>query len=183
MHKSDEIASLASTVFQQLSMLGIISNISAIAIIDAKKESAELWMTDFDGNVIPKVGVLNSFRGNKIWEQVFLRWKQKESYSKVTLTGKKLNDFDKWTLRHTTIPLELAYQQSNKQRVKEQTFFNANFLHGYLAVVTPKPLSQQEENIILRFTKSFEQAFIRFLDLQKAEAKEFVPERWLCNHP
>jgi len=50
-----------------------------------------------------------------------------------------------------------------------QKWHAAYFSHGYLFMITLKPY--EEEKILVRFAKVFEQAYTRFLDLQKAEAQ------------
>ena len=48
-------------------------------------------------------------------------------------------------------------------------FYCFNFSHGYLHIVGGSLLEKEEENLLARFTKVFEQTYTRFLDLQKAE--------------
>ena len=50
-----------------------------------------------------------------------------------------------------------------------QKWHAAYFSHGYLFMITLEPY--EEEKILVRFAKVFEQAYTRFLDLQKAEAQ------------
>ncbi|HEY0750246.1 MAG TPA: hypothetical protein VGD26_03775, partial [Chitinophagaceae bacterium] len=47
--------------------------------------------------------------------------------------------------------------------------YGASFSHGYLLVSSRQPF--EEESIFPRFAKVFDQAYVRFLDLQKAEAQ------------
>ncbi len=48
-------------------------------------------------------------------------------------------------------------------------FYCFNFSHGYLHLVGDSQLTKEEESLLVRFTKVFEQTYARFLDLQKAE--------------
>src|SRR5262249_16794097 len=50
-----------------------------------------------------------------------------------------------------------------------QKWHAAYFKQGYLFMITLEPYD--EERIMIRFAKVFEQAYTRFLDLQKAEAQ------------
>ena len=50
-----------------------------------------------------------------------------------------------------------------------QKWHAAYFSHGYLFMITLEPY--EEEKILVRFAKVFEQAYTRFLDLQTAEAQ------------
>src|SRR5690606_23895462 len=45
------------------------------------------------------------------------------------------------------------------------------FKEGYILIVGGTKLSAEQTDIMLRFTKVFQQAYTRFLDLQKAEAQ------------
>ncbi|WP_248912355.1 sensor histidine kinase [Gelidibacter algens] len=53
-------------------------------------------------------------------------------------------------------------------QLKLHTF---NFKQGYLLIVGGEKLSTEQINVMLRFTKVFQQTYTRFLDLQKAEAQ------------
>ena len=46
-----------------------------------------------------------------------------------------------------------------------------NFSKGYLFNIGGERLSKTQEELVLRFTRVFEQTYTRFLDLQKAEAQ------------
>ncbi|MGH2565246.1 MAG: hypothetical protein ACRDE5_12075, partial [Ginsengibacter sp.] len=50
-------------------------------------------------------------------------------------------------------------------------FYNCNFTYGYLSLVTGVMLTPEEELLLARFTRVFEQTYSRFLDLQKAETQ------------
>ena len=50
-------------------------------------------------------------------------------------------------------------------------FYCSNFPQGYLHILTDTLLSAEEESLLVRFTRVFEQTYTRFLDLKKAEAQ------------
>ena len=50
-------------------------------------------------------------------------------------------------------------------------FYCFNFSHGYLHLVAGSQLTEEEESLLARFTRVFEQTYARFLDLEKAEAQ------------
>jgi hypothetical protein len=171
MHSSEEVADAASVVFQQLNELGVSPFVCAFVLIDAETASAEIWMTDADGAVIPHFGIIPSFSGESYFESVYTGWKLKESFRCFTLEGEALKVHDQWVKENTTIPLGEAYEQSGKEQMERLTFLTAFFSHGYMLVTSPEPFSSEEETLFQRFARAFEQTYTRFLDLQKAEAQ------------
>ena len=76
MHKSNEIADAAAEIYTQLSGLGIRPYVCAFIIIDEKTEVGDLWMTDFDGRVLPHFGQIRSFKGDPYFENILKNWKK-----------------------------------------------------------------------------------------------------------
>ena len=74
--------------------------------------------------------------------------------------------------------LEYAITTFNSKEAEEMVltqfpdptvFYCFNFSHGYLHIVAGSKLTTEEEALMARFTRVFEQTYARFLDLKKAE--------------
>ena len=59
-----------------------------------------------------------------------------------------------------------------EEQPKEHRYINSVFFsHGFIGVTTNEPLAEGTVALIGRFAKVFQQTYVRFLDLQKAESQ------------
>ncbi len=174
MHKSDELNGVVTILFEKLKELQISVTAVGIAIYieDSKDMNAYVCGENADGLVI------NNYRlpyfHHKISED-FNNTREKQldffigNYSK-----EEKNSFYKYVFEHTaelrnlpddikTLIFESPTYTINMLAVKN-ALFNINDFEG-------KALSENEVDIIKRFARVFDQAYTRFLDLQKAEAQ------------
>ena len=170
MHKSDELRTVVRTMYEQLQQLDFNTQACNIIIADKKTGDREFWVSGFAQDLYPesyKVPYINHPYVNKQLDA----WKQGEQYYIIEYRGQMKKDFDKIFFTKTDfkkIPFDAKKRMMEAPSV---TFSTAIFSHGCIQALGHNPLSLENAEILKRFAKVFEQTYIRFLDLQKAEAQ------------
>jgi len=175
MHKSDELKEVVAVVLEKLQELNIAME-SRVAVIVVFKEGS----TDFNQWVASPTDIANTYISTPYFEHIILSdfWKAKESgldfYSKSYSKDEK-NKYFKYFFENSFFENFEGIEDQKKWALEKEFYtyspaFEKNSSLG-IADFSGEPLSENEIAIIKRFAKVFEQAYIRFLDLQKAEAQ------------
>jgi hypothetical protein len=168
MQRSNEILEVAGLLHKELLYLGI-RQFAACGYIEVEEENnrQRSWLTNPDGNSVDAFYL--PLTGERIFDERYNAWKRKETLFCQVVYAEDLK-------KH----LDHAYTGFGSKESEEigrnhfpdpTIFYNCNFSHGYLSLVTGTLLSKEEESLMVRFTRVFEQSYSRFLDLQKAEAQ------------
>ncbi|MGB5378186.1 nuclear transport factor 2 family protein, partial [Muriicola sp.] len=163
MHKSEELGEVAAVLFEQISTLTYAPERFNIAIGNKEEESFDIWVTDQKGHEVSKRFM---FQVNKspVVREVFKAW-EKEPYIVQDLHGKKLQEWVRYMQEEIGLPFD-------KARLSEHRYINSVFFsHGCIGITTNEPPEAEILELIGRFAKVFQQTYVRFLDLQKAEAQ------------
>ncbi len=170
MHNSDELREAGALLFNEITKLGIESLTSGYVIMDEDEKIGWNYMPDpSTGQIIPTaVGVFHDMTDNM--RAVTKNWKKQNPVFVIDMDEKQ-------TIAHQTFIAEesLNFPISAEKliavspaQLKLHTF---NFKQGYLLIVGGRLLTDDQIEIMLRFTKVFQQTYTRFLDLEKAEAQ------------
>ena len=170
MHKSEELQKVVSVLFEQLQSLDFA--LDGAAFIATKVENfrgLDFWMED-------KVTQPSRFRlpyyDAPSINDFFDAWEKRKDFS-AKIFGKEKNIWFKYAFKNTDLKI---VPEDRKQWVLAQSHLTQaiaiqkNSLIG-IHVHHEKILTVNEIDILKRFSKVFEQSFVRFLDLQKAEAQ------------
>ena len=164
MHKSDELAEVATVLFEQMSLLDNTPERFNIRIANEAEGVFEFWATDQEGHLVNKF-FRAAFDKSPVVLQMYTSWKAKEKILIQDLHGDQLSEWVHYIKDVLGVPF-------NIKRLKEHRFLSSVFFsHGMIGITTndtPNPATLQ---LIERFAKVFEQTYTRFLDLQKAEAQ------------
>jgi signal transduction histidine kinase len=178
MHKTDELIEAAELVYKEISTLGITSMNVSYSFPDKNEKYASYYSVNpVDGKTVPFAFIFPHTE-TKVMRSIMSSWKKQESFNVIELD-------EKATLKHQTWAGEHIQTQINKNNInipfsleaflaispKTAVIYTFNFSKGYLFVIGEELLTKMQEELLMRFTKVFEQAYIRFLDLQKAEAQ------------
>jgi signal transduction histidine kinase len=169
MHSSTEFAEVAALLFEQVKHLGIETYASGFNIWDNEHKNLVSWMSNPAGGLNPPFEMpIHSYDQH---ERIYQSWKNHESFKEDDLIGDALIKHYQF-LRSFPL-LDAAFSRSEQAGIKtpdRQVHNNAYFSNGYLLFITLQPCPEAHD-IFKRFAKVFEQTYIRFLDLQKAEAQ------------
>jgi signal transduction histidine kinase len=174
MHKSEELAEAASVVFEQLTELGVQHLASGFIIIDKEKPFGQMWLS-YQGDMFPKPLPID-FNASPILSRVYKSWKEGNSFYLNLISGEQFVQHMQFLKKIFGERVEQFITATNKlytdagkeipdQMVMQHTFFS----NGSLILNNITPI--EEQDILNRFAKVFDQTYTRFLDLKKAEAQ------------
>jgi signal transduction histidine kinase len=170
MKASEDLSKVASAMFGQMKQLGGDLFAFGIVLCEKDKDTVEQWHNLGNEGMISPFSVpvdldyIHSYR--------YDQWK----------SGKKLFSIEipeDYITEHFKLMFELPSVKAAMDEVAAQGIqveipgweidYGASFKHGYLLVSSLKPF--EEDHIFPRFANVFDQAYTRYLDLQKAEAQ------------
>jgi hypothetical protein len=154
-------------LFQQLKSLGGALWGTGFSFCKNNSNVDEFWFANENG-IMPHLKIPNNV--DLTHKQMYKGWKNNLESLSIEKGGKELADHYKYML---TVPdVQPIFQGMLDQGIafpKWQNWHAAYFKYGYMLVITTE--TYENEKIFKRFVKVFEQAYTRFLDLQKAEAQ------------
>lgn len=170
MQKSDELLEVGALLYQGLFKLGIQNLTCGYVLMDQEKKIGwNYGVNPGDGTIKPQpTGIPQS--GTKILQLLTESWEKQEPFLLFKLDPQE-------TINHQTYIAENCINfpfsaekllSISPERLVIHTF---NFKQGYLLIVGGIVLTTQQQEMVIRFAKVFEQTYTRFLDLQKAEAQ------------
>ncbi|MDN3657275.1 ATP-binding protein [Ferruginibacter paludis] len=167
MHQSAELTDVANVLFQQLRNLGGNLWGCGFVLCMPGSDDDEVWFANENG-VLPPIAIPHT--KDPTHKKMYEGWKNKMDLCKNTLEGKALNDHYDYML---SVPSVKTFFEnilaSGLSFPTRQTWHAAYFKYGYVLTITLEAYT--DEQVFIRFAKVFEQAYTRFLDLQKAEAQ------------
>ncbi|MBT8323109.1 MAG: nuclear transport factor 2 family protein, partial [Eudoraea sp.] len=170
MNSSKDLSNVASALFEQMRLLGGDLFAFGIVLCDKHKNKVEQWHSLGDGGMLSPFTVPVDL--DYIHQYRYDQWKAGEKLFSIEIP-------EDYITQHFELMFELPSVKAAMDQVeaggaevtipKWEIDYGASFSHGYLLVSSLKPF--KEDQIFPRFAKVFEQAYTRFLDLQKAEAQ------------
>jgi signal transduction histidine kinase/tetratricopeptide (TPR) repeat protein len=171
MHHSNELTETASVLFQQLKDIGLSFWASGFCIYRTDDRSLlESWMNNGStGGFLPPM--LIPFEEDTGHRNIYEASLRGELTYVQKIEGDELANHYNWMM---SIPSAKAiFEQLDKSGIASpmvQWKYAALFKQGYLLIISAQPQTVAV-GVIKRFAVVFEQAYTRFLDLQKAEAQ------------
>ncbi|MBS4035185.1 MAG: SpoIIE family protein phosphatase [Ignavibacterium sp.] len=170
MQSSEDLSNVASVMFDQMKNLGGELFAFGIVLCDKHKVMVEQWHNLGNEGMISPFSVPVDL--DYIHRYRYDKWKAGEELFSIEIP-------EDYIARHFELMFELPSVKAAMDEVVAQGIeveipdweidYGASFKHGYLLVSSRKPF--KENHIFPRFAKVFDQAYTRFLDLQKAEAQ------------
>jgi signal transduction histidine kinase len=173
MHKSEEIKEVVVTVMEKMNELNIEMNggVSLVTFIEGSQDLLHWYVNPehVDGPLTMQLHyfdnlIFNDFvaarNDGKDMLPVVYSFEEKNKYFEYAFEHSEFNkaseEFKKWILQQPYFGYSVAIQKHS-----------AIFFNDY----TGKLFSEKDNGILKRFSRVFDQSYIRFLDLQKAEAQ------------
>ena len=165
MHDSIELEEVAVLMYREFLNLGFESvQQCGYAIINEYKGLQNMWLTQFDGNRMSQFFL--PLKSDALLTERYKAWKSDlPNFYQKTSKSDFLKHLQKVKSGIDPEQVDIA----RKNMPDPIHFYNAHFTHGYLHIVANAQLSKDQESILIRCAKVFEQTYTRFLDLQKAE--------------
>jgi signal transduction histidine kinase len=173
MHKSEELQEVVSVVFNKLMELGFnLERGAAIINIFNEGEKDHLqWIADPTQAYAKCIKMMH--HENALLQDVWTARQEGVEFYSRPYNKEEKNSFFKHAFSNTDyrlIPDELKEILLASDHYSFSISFQKHSGIG-IADATGRLFNDEEKSILIRFAKVFEQAYIRFLDLQKAEAQ------------
>ena len=168
MHSSQELKDVIRVIFDQMGQININAEHAGIVVNYEPKKDWHFWVAETQ-DIPAKITVpyLDS-----IWDRQFTEAKQNNKALFTTLLNfEEKNAFYKKLLPHIeglTKEMEDHYFKSNGLAASTALQKDIGL---YIENFSGTPYTNEENSILLRFAKVFQQTYTRFLDLQKAETQ------------
>jgi signal transduction histidine kinase len=171
MSHSDELNQLIGTIFNEFTRLDMTLTRAALYLIEPETKSSRWWMANSEAPTKP-MNYMIPYHEHAPYLAWLEAWGKKELTWKYNLKGKIKRDWDKFLFSNTELSLMPDFIIKG-MRKPESVILTASFNnYGSISLATLEPLPENQLDILIRFSKVFEQTYTRFLDLQKAEARE-----------
>ncbi|MDX1591981.1 MAG: hypothetical protein R3283_08460, partial [Balneolaceae bacterium] len=167
MQKSEELAEVATVLFEQLRELGGNLWGTGFGLCEENADEDEFWFANENG-VFPAVSIPNT--ADPAHKKMYKGWKDGKEILSLEGSGKDLK-------KHYEYMMSLPEVEPFFQKILDegltfpdwQQWNAAYFTNGYLLIITLEPYP--DPDILKRFARVFDQTYTRFLDLQKAETQ------------
>ncbi|NVK50839.1 MAG: nuclear transport factor 2 family protein, partial [Cyclobacteriaceae bacterium] len=167
MHDSSEMLEVADVLFQQIRSLGGELWACGVVICNGDQKDDEVWFANEKG-VLPPIAMPHTEEPTH--QRMYDGWKNKLDLFTHSAEGEELRKHYEYMLSvDSAKPLFEKIQASGMSFPNWQKWHAAYFSRGYLLIITLEPY--EDVSIFTRFAKVFDQAYTRFLDLQKSEAQ------------
>ncbi|MFN8347766.1 MAG: hypothetical protein U0X91_22365 [Spirosomataceae bacterium] len=167
MQHSGEVPDVANTLYEEIQKLGFDYGACTIQLMDNATGDMEHWVAGFEHLKYPASYRVNYFK-NPCYDVQLEAWRSNRKYLVYTLAGDEKKAYDEQLFEHNDYR-KFPEKERQWMRALESVIFSMAFMkHGALHW-GPTPLTEEKALILQRFAAVFEQAYTRFLDLQKAE--------------
>ncbi|MCA0151638.1 ATP-binding protein [Winogradskyella vincentii] len=168
MQKGEEVKDVVVLLYKELIALGV-TNFATCGYVEINEKTnlQSTWVTSPGGDSLGLFYL--PLTGDVYFDARYEAWKNQQPVFHQTVTGKERRKHLEYAI--TTFNSKEAEEMVLNQFPDPTVFYCFNFSHGYLHLVSGSQLNEEEETLLARFTRVFEQTYARFLDLQKAEAQ------------
>ena len=173
MHQSDELQDVINTVFDRMRDLEIEAHTAAIMISKKDSKDIELWIQNIGRNFSSSI-IIPYNEKIQLCRDLF-QWRENITDVPSKTYSKEEKD-DYFHHLFSNSDLENIVPEDRKNFIFESNAYTASNAHTKnaglsFARYSDKAFTADEHEILKRFAKVFDQAYVRFLDLQKAEAQ------------
>ena len=171
MHRSDELQEVVHTVFEKLKELNVELYTAIIFIFAEGSKDIVWWVENKAGQQYPRI--LVPYADNHYLKDIFEAKEKGKEFFSATYSFEEKNDLFHHLFENTDFKYVPEKQKKFLLESELATMSVALAKNTGINITsyTKKTFSEKENEILKRFAKVFEQAYTRFLDLQKAEAQ------------
>ncbi|NNK19409.1 MAG: SnoaL-like domain-containing protein, partial [Maribacter sp.] len=168
MQKGEELKEVVVLLYKELIALGVDNFVTCGYVeINETTNRQETWVTNPGGD---SLGLFHlPLTGDATFDERYAAWKKQQIIFHQKVAGEVRSKHLEYAI--TTFNSKEAEEMVLSQFPDPTVFYCFNFSHGYLHIVSASRLKEEEESLLARFTRVFEQTYARFLDLKKAEAQ------------
>ncbi|WP_297764658.1 sensor histidine kinase [uncultured Muriicola sp.] len=167
MHTTAEMQQVANAIYEQLQELGVeMDAVGMSGVIEAKKDY-DVWIGGAPMGKALRIPYNNDTKVQRDYNKAI---KERPDLFARTYKGKIKEEYINHLLTHGEFPKALKKKMVTSSAFSTSIAFAKN--SGIqIARYTSEPYTVEENELLKRFARVFEQAYIRFRDLEKAEAQ------------
>ncbi|MBN7814605.1 ATP-binding protein [Algoriphagus pacificus] len=170
MHHSSELSSVVDTLLQEFTNLEFTLTFCIINLIDEEDMSNTVWAANPETGKDPESYYMK-FEDYPFHDAMWDAWKAQKKRFVYTIEGEEKKIYDEYLYSKTEFSRFPKHVQDANKALERYVAGFTFFKYSGLQTVSENYISEQDLDILERFGKVFEQAYTRFLDLQKAEAQ------------
>ena len=173
MHYSYELEQVVASIFDRLIELGLSFDGAFIFLFEKEKRNIQLWIATIHLSAPVKIELPydKEIKNNAIVEDLWHAIENGEHILNRSYSGETKNDYFRYVWKYNEAKIPESIRQIHMERdwtaclvAEKNSIIGFDSWSGHFT-------SDEDFQILIRFARVFEQAYIRFLDLQKAEAQ------------
>jgi signal transduction histidine kinase len=171
MHRSDELQDVVHTVFEKLKELHVDFYTVIIVIFQEGSKDIIWWMENKVNQQYSKV--LVRYADNPYLKDLFEAKQSGIDLFSKSYFGQEKNEFYNYLLQHTDLK-HVAEEQKRFLLENEFATMSVAFAKNtgiHITSYSKTSFTEEENEVLKRFANVFDQAYTRFIDLQKSEAQ------------
>jgi len=165
MHSSDDVSSAILTLFMELDKMGIENVRCGIATINNDKTMKVWSVTNVDEGKTVKASGTFDMNAHLLWQLFYDSWAGKSAFFHYYLSGKEKQEYI------AILNNAPDYLSQPILEMPDMDFQSYHFNEGAIWTFSMQPHTEENQQVMNRFTAVFSQTFRRYQDLQKAEAQ------------
>ncbi len=171
MHKSDELQEVVHTVFEKLKELNVDLYTAIIFIFTEGSKDVVWWLANKANQQYARI--LVPYGGNPYLKDIFDAKESGKDFFSATYSFEEKNELFHHLFEHTDFKYVAEEQKKFllESELATMSVALAKNIGINITSYSRKSFSESDNEILKRFAKVFDQAYTRFLDLQKAEAQ------------
>ncbi|OZV69037.1 ATP-binding protein [Winogradskyella aurantia] len=168
MHNSSELSEVVDTLQNEFANLDFNLTFCIINLIDEEDKSNTVWAANPETGKKPESYYMK-FEDYPFHQAMWDAWKAQKKRFVYVIEGEEKKIYDKYLYTKTEFSRFPEHiQKANTDLERYVTGFTF-FKHSGLQTVSENDINDEDLAILERFGRVFEQAYTRFLDLEKAE--------------
>ena len=168
MHETHDISNVVKVFFQQLQLLELNFIQAWINVFHLDEGYFDIWFSPLDG-IYEETKYFQM--PSALFEETSIKsWRAGDPFSYVSLTTREETDAFLKACDEITNSNYFTHSQE-KLNMPSLELVDANYKYGTVSKSSTSKATREEEDILQRFAKVFEQTYTRFLDLKRAEAQ------------
>ncbi|WP_194775886.1 ATP-binding protein [Pararhodonellum marinum] len=170
MHHSSELSAVVDTLLGEFTNLEFTLTFCIINLIDEQDMSNTVWAANPETGKDPESYYMK-FEDYPFHHAMWDAWKAQKKRFVYIIEGEEKKIYDEYLYSETEFRRFPKHVQDANKALERYVAGFTFFKYSGLQTVSLNPITEDDLEILERFGKVFEQAYTRFLDLQKVEAQ------------
>lgn len=170
MRDTAELGGIIYKLYGELTKLDARLDRCFIMIVNPKNTGITWWLAGKEG-LLAENGFFVPMNQHPTHLMYLDSWMKRKKKWQYLFEGKEKKDWDRFGFGKTELARLPEFIKKDMAGVRKIHLSGSSDQFGSLVTGSLEPLPEEQQDIISRFTIAFNQAYIRFLDLQKAEAQ------------